>query len=171
MYAIAKHNCFNSGIAEVGDIIKVEKLNEYLLKIEGKPPKCGIETRGATPALVAAHDLPFPKCKPETSCNDFTVLYRSYEKLSVVSFWSIIVSRGKTATVKVLSIEAAAKLYDDLSQKLSDRNYLFNEVAYKRSVKQNDQVNADFQKSEKERMKAAEIAKMGPHERFTKGIS
>ena len=165
MKALCKQNCFNGGIAEVGDIIKVENLNEYLVKIEGKLPKCSIETRGPEPALVCAHNLPFPKCKHETAADDFEMLYRSHEK-SPVEFWSITVTEGTKAVLKVLSLEAAAKLFDKLPQKLTDRNYLFSFDVFKRQQEQLQKSNSDFKQSERERIEAAEMAAEGPRGRM-----
>ena len=163
MKALCKQNCFNGGIAEVGDVLEVVDLNEYLVKIEGKLPKCSIETRGPEPALVYTHNLPFPKCKHETAADDFEMLYRSHEK-SPVEFWSITVTEGTKAVLKVLSLDVAQKLYDELPSKLSDRNYLFSPEAYKLSAEYLNQANASLKKAERERLGDVKPSRQGPSE-------
>ena len=171
MYAIAKHNCFNSGIAEVGDCVEANKPSQYVIKLTGSLPKCNIETRGIDHSLVCAHSLPFPKQKPETSCDDFIMLYRGSDNLNP-AFWSVEVSKGEKAVLKTLSIEAAAKLYDELPQRLSDKNYLFAPGVFKRQQEQLQKSNSDFKESEKQRIKDAERAKEGPMTRMMRdGLS
>lgn len=155
MYAIAKQYCIYHGVCLVGDVIQADKLpNEYFLKVEGKPPLSNVVTRGMRRAQVAAHDLPFDRRKVNSAIDDFTVLYFTGQegnvtKLGKTEFWSITVVGGKTATIKVLNVNAARKLHDKLPQKVMDRNYLFDSVAYRRQVKQINKSNSDL-KAERE---------------------
>lgn len=160
MYAVIKKYCIYHGPCEVGDVVETEKCSEYMVKIEGKP-KCNVETRGPEPAYICAHNLPFPKRKTGTSCDDFIVLYRSFYKLPV-AFWSITVSGGKTATLKVLNANAAATLFDKLPQKVVGRDFLFDPTAFQRQQKQDQQANADFKEAEKERLGDVSPPKRGP---------
>ena len=163
MKAICKQYCFFGGIAEVGDIVEANKPSQYVIKLTGPLPKCNIETRGIDHSLVCGHNLEFPKCKPETACNDFEMLYRGSDNLNP-TFWSVTVTEGSKAVLKVLSLDVAQKLYDELPSKLSDRNYLFSPEAYKLSAEYLNQANASLKKAERERLGDVKPSRQGPSE-------
>ncbi|MBN2325378.1 MAG: hypothetical protein JXQ30_16740, partial [Spirochaetes bacterium] len=133
MYTVVKQYCIFHGSCEVGDVVQVEKPSEYMVKLDGRLPKCGIETRGIEPAQVCAYDLPFQKRKIGAAADTFIMLYRSCPKCAV-EFWSISVSKGMKATIKILDTKAAAKLFDELPVKALSRTFLFSPAAYRREV-------------------------------------
>ncbi len=166
MYFIAQKYCFFSGILQVSDVCKAEKKpNEYVIEINGTLPKSEIQTRGISPAIICAHNLPFEKRKVGAAFNDFTVLYTNPDKSFVSEFWTITVIKGK-AMLKIISIKDAERLYDQLPKKIQNRNFLFSPEAYKRDVKSTADANRNLKEAEKERIKAAEKAAKGPLERL-----
>lgn len=112
MYAIIKQFCISRGPCNVLDIIDIDKPNEYMIKIEAeKLPEGNIRTREPKSTIICAHNLPFNYREMKQIASEFVVLYRT----DLGEFFSIECNKGK-AFLKVLNIEKAKKLFDELPQ-------------------------------------------------------
>jgi hypothetical protein len=174
LYFIAKRWCIFHDVCKVGDVVQVDQVEKYnkenFVEILGKVPSTILLTRGARPASVAAHNLQFVRVKPETSSDDFTMLYMSdfapqgskKEKLDAPVFWSIKVTKGTKAVLDILDVKSAAKLYDSLPNKVANRNYIFDAAASKRDAIQQRKEQDAQKKREAEERRARELEEMGP---------
>jgi len=164
MYSVVKKYCIYQGPCFIGDVLEVQPV-EYMVEIiSQKMPKANIITRGLHPSLVTAHNLPFDR-RINSFSDDFIMLYVSCER-DPREFWSITVTKGKKAVLKVLSIEKAKQLFDKLPKKLCSQTFLFNPELFKHQVDMNNQMNSDAKKQRKREREIAEWNAMGPLERM-----
>jgi len=167
MISIVKQYSINQGPCFVGDVLQV-KPTEYMVKIDAeKLPQSNVLTRGIAPARVAAHNLVFDRCVMGkiAFAGDFIMLYVSCER-DPREFWSVTVTKGKKALLKVLSIDKAKKLFNELPRKMLSKSYLFNPEAYKVDIANLNKLNSDAKKQRKREREIAEWNAMGPLERM-----
>ena len=163
--SIVKRYCICGGPANVGEIIETTP-NEHMVEVTAKKkPETNFLTRGVSPARLVAHNLPFDHRIINAAAYYFKMLYASGQG-GHIEFWSIEVAEGKKATLKLLAIDEAAKVFNELSKKLYSHTFLFDPERYKRQVEIDRNANADLKEQEKQRIEQAARNVIGPFERM-----
>jgi len=169
MFSIVKKYCISEGPCNIGDVLEV-KPNEHMVKVTAeKKPETNLLTRGVDPARVAAHDLPFDRRMngKYAFADDFQMLYASCQGCPL-EFWTIAVTKGEKAVLKLLSADEAEKLFNELPQKLYSHTFLFDPGRYERQLEADRTANAEMKEQEKERREQEEWEALGPLGRFDK---
>lgn len=167
MISISKRYCISDGPCNIGDVIEVEP-NEHMVGVTAKKkPKTNLLTRGINPARVVAHNLPFDRrmIGKDAFADNFKMLYASGQD-SPTEFWSITVTKGEKAILKLLSADEAAKLFNELPRKLYPHTFLFNPERYKREIAAVRTANEDLKVAERERLEQEEWNSLSPYERM-----
>ena len=165
--SIVKRYCICGGPCNIGDVLETTP-TEYMVEITAKKtPRSNLLTRGANPARVVAHDLAFDRRKIGSAADDFKMLYASCQGCPL-EFWTITVTKGEKATLKLLAIDEAEKLFIELPQKLYSHTFLFDPERYKRQAAEDRAANMTLKAEERERREVEEWNALGPLGRFGK---
>lgn len=154
MYAVIKMPCISNGPARFLEIIKTDEASWCKVPITAEKWPGNIETRGPNPALLCAHNLPFDRRSVDwriKPTGGFSALYMNSGR----ELFSIVYN-GKRALLKILDIDKAKNLYQELPQKLLPENYVFDPAAHQAEAKNINQANSDAKEREKERAEELE---------------
>ena len=165
--SIVKRYCICGGPCNIGDVLETTP-TEYMVEVTvKKKPMANILTRGTGSARVVSNDLSLDRRKIGSAADDFQMLYASGQGCPL-EFWSITVTKGEKAVLKLLPINEAEELFNELPQKLYPSNFLFRPEMYERQVKAVRDANMTLKEAERERLEQAEWEALGPLGRFNK---
>ena len=163
--SIVKRYCICGGPCNLGDVLETTP-NEHMIEVTvKKKPMANILTRGTGSARVVAHDLSLDRRKIGSAADDFKMLYASCQGCPL-EFWTIEVTKGEKAVLKLLTTDQAEKLFNELPQKLYSHTFLFDPERYKRQVEIDRNADAKMKGQERREIEQAEWNAMGPFERM-----